>query len=41
MDHNEKNTEAVYDVSTLGTSKTLILGAQHLFAMFGAPVNFL
>ena len=38
MDHSEKNTEAVYDVSTLGTSKTLILGLQHLFAMFGATV---
>ena len=34
----EKNTEAVYDVRTLGTSKTLILGLQHLFAMFGATV---
>ena len=38
MDHNEKNTEAVYDVTTLGTSKTLVLGVQHLFAMFGATV---
>ena len=38
MDHNEKNTEAVYDARTLGTGKTLILGAQHLFAMFGATV---
>ena len=38
MDHSEKNTEAVYDVSTLGASKTLILGLQHLFAMFGATV---
>ena len=38
MDHNEKNNEAVYDARTLGTSKTLILGAQHLFAMFGATV---
>ncbi len=38
MNFSEKNTEAVYDVSTLGTSKTLILGLQHLFAMFGATV---
>ena len=38
MDYNEKNTGAVYDVSALGTSKTLILGLQHLFAMFGATV---
>ena len=33
-----ENSEAVYDVKTLGTSKTLILGLQHLFAMFGATV---
>lgn len=38
MDFSEKNSEAVYDVSALGTSKTLILGIQHLFAMFGATV---
>ena len=38
MDFSEKNMEAVYDVSTLGVSKTLILGVQHLFAMFGATV---
>ena len=33
----EKN-DAVYDVKELGTSKTLVLGLQHLFAMFGATV---
>ena len=33
----EKN-DAVYDVKELGTGKTLILGLQHLFAMFGATV---
>ena len=33
-----QNTEAVYDVKQLGTAKTLVLGAQHLFAMFGATV---
>ena len=38
MNQNEKNTEAVYDARTLGTGKTLVLGAQHLFAMFGATV---
>ena len=38
MDQNVKNTEAVYDARTLGTGKTLVLGAQHLFAMFGATV---
>lgn len=32
------NTEAVYDASTLGTPKMLVLGIQHLFAMFGATV---
>lgn len=30
--------EAVYDVKELGTAKTLILGLQHMFAMFGATV---
>ena len=34
----EKNTDAVYDASTLGTPKQLVLGVQHLFAMFGATV---
>lgn len=30
--------EAVYDAKTLGTPKMLILGLQHMFAMFGATV---
>ena len=34
----ETTNEAVYDAKTLGTGKTLILGVQHLFAMFGATV---
>ncbi len=34
----EKSNDAVYDASTLGTSKMLILGLQHMFAMFGATV---
>ena len=37
----EKNTavdEAIFDARTLGTPKMLILGLQHLFAMFGATV---
>ena len=38
MRKNEMTNEAVYDASTLGTSKMLILGIQHLFAMFGATV---
>ena len=29
---------AVYDARTLGTTKTILLGVQHLFAMFGATV---
>ena len=33
-----ENNEAVYDVKTLGTPKALVLGVQHLFAMFGATV---
>jgi uracil permease len=35
----KKNTEtAVYDARVLGTPKMLLLGFQHLFAMFGATV---
>ena len=30
--------EPIYDVKELGTSKTVVLGLQHLFAMFGATV---
>ena len=37
MSHPQK-TDAVYDVKSLGTTKVLILGMQHLFAMFGATV---
>ncbi|MBQ5950675.1 MAG: uracil-xanthine permease [Lachnospiraceae bacterium] len=33
-----KNNEPIYDAKQLGTGKTLILGLQHLFAMFGATV---
>ena len=35
---NEKKTDAIYDASTLGAPKQLVLGIQHLFAMFGATV---
>ena len=35
---NPEKTDAVYDAKSLGTSKVLILGLQHLFAMFGATV---
>ena len=30
--------EAIYDATTLGTPKMLVLGLQHMFAMFGATV---
>lgn len=32
------NNEPITDVKTLGTGKTIILGLQHTFAMFGATV---
>lgn len=35
---NQKSQEAIYDVKSLGLGKTLVLGFQHLFAMFGATV---
>ena len=38
MAKNEKTTDAVYDASALGTPKRLVLGVQHLFAMFGSTV---
>ena len=34
---NERQ-EAIYNAKELGTGKTLVLGVQHLFAMFGATV---
>ena len=38
MSAPEKETQAVYDVKQLGTARTLVLGLQHMFAMFGATV---
>ncbi len=38
MAKKEIAQEAVYDARTLGTPKMLVLGVQHLFAMFGATV---
>lgn len=38
MNKTENNQEAVYDVKRLGIPKTLLLGLQHTFAMFGATV---
>jgi len=35
---NKENQEAVYDARQLGIPKMLILGLQHMFAMFGATV---
>ena len=38
MAKTEKTTDAVYDSSSLGVPKQLVLGVQHLFAMFGSTV---
>ena len=38
MAKHEKPMEAVYDATVLGKPKMLVLGLQHLFAMFGATV---
>ena len=35
---NSEKANAVYDAKTLGTAQVLILGLQHMFAMFGATV---
>ena len=32
------NQNAIYDAKQLGAGKMLVLGIQHLFAMFGATV---
>ena len=32
------NTEAIYDAKALGTGRVIILGLQHMFAMFGSTV---
>ncbi len=34
----KQNQEAIYDARALGTGKMLVLGFQHMFAMFGATV---
>ena len=31
-------SKGIYDAKSLGTPKLLILGAQHMFAMFGATI---
>ena len=43
---SEKSTKAkvvlgdkpIYDAKELGTPRVLLLGLQHMFAMFGAPI---
>ena len=35
---NKETHEGIYDVKQLGAGKTIVLGLQHLFAMFGATV---
>ena len=35
---NSDNNGAIYDAKSLGTGKMLVLGLQHMFAMFGATV---
>ncbi len=35
---SNKQSGGIYDARTLGTPKMIVLGAQHLFAMFGATV---
>lgn len=38
MEKMEKNKEAIYDARELGVGRMLVLGIQHMFAMFGATV---
>ena len=38
MNKKEVGNEAIYDARVLGVGKMLVLGFQHLFAMFGATV---
>ena len=35
---NKIGTDPIYDAQTLGTPRMLVLGVQHMFAMFGATV---
>ena len=35
---DHETTTAIYDAKSLGTGKVLVLGLQHMFAMFGATV---
>ena len=35
---NQKKADAIYDARKLGRGRMLLLGLQHMFAMFGATV---
>lgn len=35
---NSKYDHAIYDAKELGRTRMLILGVQHMFAMFGATI---
>ena len=35
---NQKKADAIYDARELGRGRMLLLGLQHMFAMFGATV---
>ena len=35
---NQKKQGGIYDARTLGRGRMLLLGLQHMFAMFGATV---
>ena len=38
MGKSQTANDAIYDARSLGTPKMLILGLQHMFAMFGAAI---
>ena len=38
MNETKNNAAPIRDARTLGTPKMLLLGLQHMFAMFGATV---
>ena len=38
MQQYEKKADGIYDARSLGTAKMLLLGLQHMFAMFGATI---
>ena len=40
MGKSQTANDAIYDARSLGTPKMLILGLQHMFAMFGATFSF-